>query len=85
MERRTFIQRLFETLALGGLFLLVGCKGKEKPAAFGNQEKLWQLVGEQQKIEEPIELAYSKETPALYRDASMGKVDPNFVPRLTGG
>jgi len=30
-------------------------------------------------------LAYSKETPALYRDASMGKVDPNFVPRLTGG
>jgi hypothetical protein len=64
---------------------LVGCKGKEKPATFGNQEKLWQLVGEQQKIEEPIELAYSKETPALYRDASMGKVDPNFVPRLTGG
>ena len=85
MERRTFIQRLFEALALGGLFLLAGCKGKEKPAAFGNQEKLWQLVGEQQKIEEPIELAYSKETPALYRDASMGKVDPNFVPRLTGG
>ena len=85
MERRTFIQRLFEALVLGGLFLLVECGGKEKPAAFGNQEKLWQLVGEQQKIEEPIELAYSKETPALYRDASMGKVDPNFVPRLTGG
>jgi hypothetical protein len=85
MERRTFIQRLFEALVLGGLFLLVGCEGKEKPAAFGNQEKLWQLVSEQQKIEEPIELAYSKETPALYRDASMGKVDPNFVPRLTGG
>ena len=85
MERRTFIQRLFEVLALGGLFFLVGCKGKEKPAAFGNQGKLWQLASEQQKIEEPIELAYSKETPALYRDASMGKVDPNFVPRLTGG
>ncbi len=85
MERRTFIQRLFEALALGGLFLLVGCGTKEKSAAFGNQEKLWQLMGEQQKIEEPIELAYSKETPALYRDASMGKVDPNFVPRLTGG
>jgi hypothetical protein len=85
MERRTFIQRLFEAFVLGGLFFLVGCKGKEKPAAFGNQEKLWQLASEQQKIEEPIELAYSKETPALYRDASMGKVDPNFVPRLTGG
>jgi len=85
MERRTFIQRLFKALALWGLFLLVGCKGKEKPAAFGNQGKLWQLVNEKEKIEEPIELAYSKETPALYRDASMGKADPNFVPRLTGG
>jgi len=85
MERRTFIQRLFEVLALGGLFLLVGCKVKEKPAAFGNQEKLWQLVSGQQKTEEPTELTYSKETPALYRDASMGKADPNFVPKLTGG
>ncbi len=85
MERRTFIQRLFEALALGGLFLLIGCKGKEKPAAFGNQEKLWQLVSGQQKIEEPTDLAYSKGTPALYRDASMGKADPNFVPKVTGG
>jgi hypothetical protein len=85
MERRIFIQRLFEGLALGGLLLLVGCKGKEKPAAFGNQEKLWNLVSGQQKIEEPLELAYSKETPALYRDASMGKADPNFVPKLVGG
>ncbi len=85
MERRTFIQRLFEILALGGLFVLVGCKAKEKPAAFGNQEKLWQLVSGQQKMEEPIELDYSKKTPALYRDASMGKADPNFVPKLTGG
>jgi hypothetical protein len=85
MERRTFIQRLFEALALGGLFLLIGCKGKEKPTAFGNQGKLWRLASEQEKIEEPIDLPYSKETPALYRDASMGKVDPNFVPRLTGG
>jgi len=76
---------LFEALALGGLFLLVGCKAKEKPVAFGNQEKLWNLVSGQQKIEESVELAYSKETPALYRDASMGKADPNFVPRLTGG
>ena len=85
MERRTFIQRLFEALALGGLFLLVGCGTKEKSAAFGNQEKLWNLVSGQQKIEESVELAYSKKTPALYRDASMGKADPNFVPKLTGG
>jgi len=85
MERRTFIQRLFEVLALGGLFLVVGCKAKEKPAAFGNQEKLWQLASGQQTAEEPIELTYAKETPALYRDASMGKADPNFVPKLGGG
>ena len=85
MERRTFIQRLFEALALGGLFLLVGCKGKEESAAFGNQEKLWQLVNGQQKTEESIELAYSKDTPALYRDASMGKADPSFVPKVGGG
>ncbi len=85
MERRTFIQRLFEAFTLGGLFLLVGCKAKEKSAAFGNQEKLWNLVSGQQKTEESVELAYSKDTPALYRDASMGKADPNFVPKLAGG
>jgi len=85
MERRRFIQRLFEAFVLGGLFLLWGCAKKENQVAFGNQERLWQLVSGQEKAEEPIELAYSKETPALYRDASMGKVDPNFVPRLTGG
>jgi hypothetical protein len=85
MERRTFIQRLFEVLALGGLFLAVGCKAKEKPVGFGNQEKLWQLASGQQKAEEPIELTYARETPALYRDASMGKADPNFVPKLGGG
>jgi hypothetical protein len=76
---------LFEAFALGGLFLLMGCKAKENPAAFGNQEKLWQLVSGQQNTEEPVELAYSKKTPALFRDASMGKADPNFIPKLTGG
>lgn len=79
------MQRLFEVLALSGLFFLIGCKTKEKPTTFRNQEKLWQLVSGDQKGEEPIELSYWKETPALYRDASMGKADPNFVPRLTGG
>jgi hypothetical protein len=55
IERRTFIQRLFEAFNLGGLFLLIGCKGKEKSAAFGNQEKLWQLVNGQQKTEESLD------------------------------
>jgi hypothetical protein len=85
MERRTFIQKLIEAFALGGLFLWVGCKAKEKPATLGNQEKLWQLVTGQKTLEEPVELAYSKNTPALYRDASMGKVDPSFIPKVGGG
>ena len=85
MERRRFIEGLFSTLVLGGLFLLGGCGRKEEPLRYGNEEKLWQLTTGQKKVEEPVELVYSKNTPALYRDASMGKADPNFVPKLTGG
>ncbi|MGB9627451.1 MAG: hypothetical protein ACPL6D_02210 [Thermodesulfobacteriota bacterium] len=85
MERRKFIQRLFEALTLGGLFLLIGCKPKEKSQAFGNQEKLWNIVSGQEKSEEPIELSYWKDTPTLYRDATMGKADPSFVPKVGGG
>lgn len=85
MERRRFIERIFSVLAIGGLLLLGGCEKKEKPKGFGNEEKLWQLAAGQEKIEEPIDLAYAKETPVLYRDASMGKVDPSFVPKVVGG
>ncbi len=89
MDRRRFIDRLFRFLALGGI-LLLGAGGCEKYQhkqlrKFGNQEKLWQLAAGQEKLEEPVDLAYAKETPALYRDASMGKADPNFVPKITGG
>ena len=89
MERRNFIERFFPFLALGGI-LLLGAGGCEKYQhkqfkKFGNQEKLWQLAAGQEKLEEPVDLAYAKETPALYRDASMGKADPNFVPKVTGG
>ena len=85
MERRTYIKRIFSALLMGGILLLGGCAKKENPAGFGNQEKLWQLAAGQQKLEEPVELAYAKKTPALYRDASMGKVDPSFIPKVTGG
>jgi hypothetical protein len=89
VERRRFIERFFPFLALGGI-LLLGAGGCEKYPEkqlkkFGNQEKLWQLSAGQEKLEEPLELVYAKDTPILYRDASMGKVDPNFVPKLTGG
>jgi hypothetical protein len=85
MERRRFIQRCCETLALGGLFFLWGCAKKEKPVTFGNQERLWQMISGEEKAEEPIEFPYAKGTPAIYRDASMGKADPSFVPKVGGG
>ncbi len=88
MERRPFIERLVSLLAVGGLMALAGCgkeKKPEKAVGFGNQEKLWQLAEGRGKSEEPIELFFSKNTPALYRDASMGKADPSFVPKVAGG
>ena len=89
MDRRRFIERFFPFLALGGI-LLLGAGGCEKYPEkqlkkFGNEEKLWQLSAGKEKLEEPLELAYAKDTPVLYRDASMGKADPNFVPKITGG
>jgi hypothetical protein len=89
MDRRRFIERFFPFLALGGI-LLLGAGGCEKYPEkqlkkFGNEGKLWQLSAGQEKLEEPLELAYAKDTPVLYRDASMGKADPNFVPKVTGG
>jgi hypothetical protein len=85
MERRTFIEKFLMALALTGLILLTGCGKKERPAGFGNQEKLWQLTTAEGKMEEPVDLAYVKDTVALYRDASMGKADPSFVPKIGGG
>ena len=85
MERRRFIEVFFSALAIGSLLFLGGCGKTEKPSGFGNQEKLWELAVGQKKVEEPVELAYSKNTPALYRDASMGKADPSFVPKVAGG
>jgi hypothetical protein len=85
VERRRFIERILTAFTLGGLLLAVGCGKKEKPAGFGNQEKLWLLAEGKGKSEEPLDLTYSKETPALFRDASMGKADPNFVPKVAGG
>lgn len=89
MDRRRFIERFFPFLALGGI-LLLGAGGCEKYPEkqlkkFGNEEKFWQLSAGKEKLQEPLELAYAKDTPVLYRDASMGKVDPNFVPKITGG
>ena len=85
MERRTFIERCLWAWGLGSLLLIAGCGKSGKPMGFGNEENLWQLATGAAKVEEPVEPAYSKNTPALYRDASMGKADPSFVPKVAGG
>jgi hypothetical protein len=85
MDRKTFIEGLLSTLALGTIFLIGGCGKEEKTEVFGNEDKLWQMANGEGKLEEPVELAYAKKTPALFRDASMGKADPSFVPKVSGG
>jgi len=85
MKKRRFIRGLFVALAIAGLLFIGGCGKTEKPAGSGNAEKLWQLAAGQGKIEEPLEPPYAKKTPAIFRDASMGKADPSFVPKIGGG
>jgi len=86
MNRRAFIERILApALALGSVLFLSGCgKNPEVPRS-GNQEKLWNLATTPEKVEEPLELSYAKDTPAFYRDASLGKVDPSFTPKTGGG
>ncbi|NWF93926.1 MAG: hypothetical protein HXY46_13500 [Syntrophaceae bacterium] len=85
MERRRFVENFVMAVTLAGLLLLTGCAKKEREAGFGNQDRLWQLIRAESKTEEPVDLVYAKDTPVLYRDASMGKADPSFVPKIGGG
>jgi hypothetical protein len=85
MNRRKMIKTSLFIFTLGSLLFIHGCGKQEKPLGFGNQEKLWNLMTSEQSIEEPVDLAYSKDTPAFYRDQSMGKADPSFVPKIAGG
>ena len=43
------------------------------------------MTSASEKMNEPLNLAYAKNTPAFYRDASFGKEDPNFKPKTGGG
>lgn len=85
MKKRRFIEGFFVAVAIAGLLFIGSCGKTEKPKGSGNAEKLWQLAAGQGQIEEPLDLAYAKKTPALFRDASMGKADPSFVPKVSGG
>jgi hypothetical protein len=85
MERRRFIEFGIAALAAGALSAIVGCSKTESVPALANQEKLWKMTAAAEKVNEPVDLAYVKNTPAFYRDASFGKEDPNFKPKTGGG
>jgi hypothetical protein len=86
MERRTFIEKLIAGIAFGGVFLLAGCQKKEdRIPRSGSEDQLWKLSQGQAKAEEPLDPGYAKGTPAFYRDASLGKLDPSFAPKTGGG
>jgi hypothetical protein len=84
MDRRTLIQKFLSVLTLGSVFLLIACKRQEKVKRFGNEGKLWDLASGRRKPAEAVETNYGQKA-ALFRDASMGKADPSFVPRVSGG
>jgi hypothetical protein len=85
MDRKRFFELSVVTLAIGAISMLTGCGRTENVPKPGNQEKLWKMTAVEEKVNEPIDLAYAKGTPALYRDASLGKQDPSFKPKTGGG
>jgi hypothetical protein len=85
MDRRRFIELGVAALAAGAVAMLVGCGKTEAVPSPANQEKLWKLTDASETVTEPVDLAYAKDTPAFYRDASFGKEDPNFKPKTGGG
>ena len=85
MDRRRFIEFGIVALAAGALSAIAGCSKTETAPQLANQEKLWKMTSAAEKVNEPVDLAYVKNTPAFYRDASFGKEDPNFKPKTGGG
>ncbi|MDI6616559.1 MAG: hypothetical protein QME27_07575 [Syntrophaceae bacterium] len=87
MDRRQFIECGLAALATGIVSLAAGCKRAEAPQGqqLGNQDKLWDIASGTDKRDAPLELSYAKDTPAFFRDESLGKVDPNFKPATGGG
>jgi len=85
MDRRRFIEFGIAALAAGALSAVAGCSKTETAPKLANQEKLWNMAEAAEKVNEPVDLAYAKNTPAFYRDASFGKEDPNFKPKTGGG
>ena len=84
MDRRTLIQEFLSVLTLGSIFLLAACGRRERIKRFGNEGRLWDLARGREKSEEAVKANYGEGT-VVFRDASMAKADPSFVPRVSGG
>ena len=86
MERRTFIKYGLLALAAGVTAVTTNVYDR---AVSGERQvdehKLWKTAMEGGQKDVPLELAYAKDTPVFYRDASLGTVDPGFIPRTGGG
>lgn len=79
------IQKSLFVSTLISIFLLESCGKHEKAESSGSQEKLWDLASGPERSEEAVETNDAIKTPLLLRDASVGKADPSFVPRVSGG
>jgi hypothetical protein len=85
MDRRRFFVFAVGALAAGVVSVLGGCGKTENVPRLANQDTLWKMTVASEKPNEPVDLAYAKNTPALFRDASFGKEDPSFKPKTGGG
>lgn len=88
MDRRSFFGIGIAALAAGMVSAFTGCartEGAPLPRGQGNEQRLWKMAEGSEKLNEPIESAYAKNTAAVYRDASYGKEDPSFKPQVGGG
>ena len=85
MERRGFVKLSIAGLLACAVPVLASCAKKESASKLSNQEKNWSVATSSEEVKEPIDLAYAKNTPAFFKDASFGKEDPNFKPKTGCG
>ena len=85
MERRGFVKLGIAGLLACAVPVLASCGKTESSSKLTNQEKFWSAAASSEEVKEPIDLAYAKNTPAFFKDASFGKADPNFKPKTGGG
>jgi hypothetical protein len=85
MDRRNFIKYAALLPALAGMALLGGCSRREEPRRLGNQTQNWEMAQGKVEISEPLLPPYAENSPAAFRDASMGRIASGFQAQTGGG